>query len=382
MTPDIFRSFRAAARLVSKSVRGGGERSSRPWKASRLVPAPIEAGTRPPRRRHGRARLPRRRPCRDAARAWARGDRARAGRRGTGRNRAHPNSAIGDLAEIAAWTAAIEQAAYEAAAQGMPIFLGGDHSLAAGSIAGVSRRAHEEGEELFVLWLDAHSDFHTLDTTTSGNLHGVPMAYVTGRKSFEGWYPPLVAPVKPENVCMVGLRSVDPAEREALEASPIIVHDMRAIDENGVGPLIAAFLAKVTSRRGILHVSLDVDFLDPEIAPGVGTTVPGGATFREAHLIMEMLHDTGLVRSLDVVELNPFLDVRGQHRPSHGRSHRQPDGPAHPRPADAELVVTASQCSIGCLASGGIGRPLAGNRPAAAARVWPLRRPVSMFRKN
>ena len=226
--------------------------------------------------------------------------------------RRHPNLAIRDIGEIAAWTAAIEKAAYQAAAEGLAMFLGGDHSLAAGSIAGVSRRARQEGEELFVLWLDAHSDFHTLETTQSGNLHGVPMAYVTGCSSFEGWYPPLVAPVKPENVCMVGLRSVDPAEREALRLSPITVHDMRAIDENGIGSLVGAFLAKVASRRGILHVSLDVDFLDPEIAPGVGTTVPGGASFREAHLVMEMLHDTGLVRSLDVVELNPFLDVRGR----------------------------------------------------------------------
>ncbi len=226
--------------------------------------------------------------------------------------RRHPNAAIGDLGEIAAWTAAIEKAAYEAAAQGMPIFLGGDHSLSAGSIAGVSRRAKEKGEELFVLWLDAHSDFHTLDTTTSGNLHGVPMAYVTGRGGFEGWYPPLAAPVKPENVCMVGLRSIDPAERAALERSRITVHDMRAIDENGIGRLVGAFLDKVASRGGILHVSFDVDFLDPEIAPGVGTTVPGGASFREAHLVMEMLHDAGRVRSLDLVELNPFLDERGR----------------------------------------------------------------------
>jgi arginase len=224
----------------------------------------------------------------------------------------HPNPAIRDLGEIAAWTAVIEQAAYEAAAESMPIFLGGDHSLAAGTLSGISRRACERGQELFVLWLDAHPDFHTLDTTQSGNLHGVPMAYVTGRPGFEGWYPPLAAPVKPENVCMVGLRSVDPAEREALKSSPITVHDMRAIDESGIGPLVAAFLEKVAARGGVLHVSLDVDFLDPAIAPGVGTTVPGGATFREAHLVMEMLHDAGLVGSLDLVELNPFLDERGR----------------------------------------------------------------------
>lgn len=226
--------------------------------------------------------------------------------------KSHPNPAIRDLGEIAAWTEVIEAAAHEAAGRGFPIFLGGDHSLAAGSIAGLSRRAREEGEELFVLWLDAHSDYHTLDTTESGNLHGVPMAYVTGRPGFEGHFPPLAAPVKPENVCMVGLRSVDPAERIALAESRITVHDMRSIDEHGIAPLVAEFLDRVVKANGILHVSLDVDFLDPEIAPGVGTTAPGGATFREAHLVMEMLHDCGRVRSLDVVELNPFLDERGR----------------------------------------------------------------------
>lgn len=226
--------------------------------------------------------------------------------------RVHPNAAIGDVAEIAAWTEVIERAAYVAAGRGMPIFLGGDHSIAAGSIAGINRRAEENGRELFVLWLDAHSDYHTLNSTESGNLHGVPMAYVTGRESFDDWFPPLYAPVKPENVCMLGLRSVDPAERAALAASAITVHDMRAIDERGIAPLVRDFLRKVREHNGILHVSLDVDFLDPEIAPGVGTTVPGGATFREAHLIMDLLHDSGVVRSLDVVELNPFLDDRGR----------------------------------------------------------------------
>jgi arginase len=224
----------------------------------------------------------------------------------------HPNGAIKALAEIVAWTEAIADAVYKASGEGMPIVLGGDHSLAAGTLPGLSRRAAESEREFFVLWLDAHPDLHSLETTRSGNLHGVPIAYATGRPGFAGWFPPLAAPVNPAHICMMGLRSVDAAERAALAASGIIVHDMRAIDEQGVAPLLASFLQRVADAQGILHVSLDVDFLDPAIAPGVGTTVPGGATFREAHLVMEMLHDSGLVASLDLVELNPFLDERGR----------------------------------------------------------------------
>jgi arginase len=111
---------------------------------------------------------------------------------------------------------------------------------------------------------------------------------------------------------MMGIRSVDPAERKALAETGVLVHDMRAIDEHGVASLLSRFLREVEAADGLLHVSLDVDFLDPDIAPGVGTTVPGGATFREAHLVMEMLHDSGLVSSLDLVELNPFMDERGR----------------------------------------------------------------------
>ncbi|MGI6855920.1 arginase [Mesorhizobium sp. 1B3] len=228
------------------------------------------------------------------------------------RDVSHPNPAVKALPEIVAWTESIAEAAYRVSAEGMPIVLGGDHSIAAGTLSGLSRRAAEAGRKFFVLWLDAHPDFHTLDTTQSGNLHGVPMAYATGRPGFGGIFPPLPAPVDPRNVCMMGLRSVDPAERKALAEAGVIVHDMRAIDEHGVGPLLDRFLREVAAADGILHVSLDVDFLDPEIAPGVGTTVPGGATFREAHLVMEKLHDSGLVASLDVVELNPFMDERGR----------------------------------------------------------------------
>ncbi|MCJ8518666.1 arginase [Pseudorhizobium tarimense] len=224
----------------------------------------------------------------------------------------HPNAAIHHLPEIAAWTRLLDEVAYRESGDGMPIFLGGDHALSAGTVAGVARRAAETGRPLFVLWLDAHTDLHSLETTESGNLHGVPVAYFTGQAGFAGSFPPLAAPVDPGNVCMIGIRSVDPAEREAVARTGITVHDMRSIDEHGVAALLRGFLEKVAEADGLLHVSLDVDFLDPAVAPAVGTTVPGGASFREAHLVMEMLHDSGLVSSLDLVELNPFLDERGR----------------------------------------------------------------------
>jgi arginase len=225
---------------------------------------------------------------------------------------AHPNKALKALPAIAAWTAALADAAYQMGADAVPIFLGGDHSMSAGTVSGIARRAAELGKPLFVLWLDAHPDFHTLDTTTSGNLHGVPLAYASGLSGFDGYFPRLQAKVSPERICAIGIRSVDPAERVALAEAGVVVHDMRAIDEHGIAPLLRAFLERVAAEGGMLHVSFDVDFLDPAIAPAVGTTVPGGATFREAHLVMEMLHDSGLVTSLDLVELNPFLDERGR----------------------------------------------------------------------
>lgn len=223
-----------------------------------------------------------------------------------------PHPHLRRLPEIAAWIGTVAEAAYQASDGALPVFLGGDHSLAAGTVPGIARRAAEEERPLFVLWLDAHTDFHTLDTTQSGNLHGTPVAYFTGASGFHGCYPVLCYPVSPGNVAMVGIRSVDPAERKALGGSGVTVHDMRALDEHGVGTLVWRFLERVAAANGRLHVSLDVDFLDPSIAPGVGTTAPGGATFREAHLIMEMLHDSGLVSSIDLVELNPFLDERGR----------------------------------------------------------------------
>jgi arginase len=224
----------------------------------------------------------------------------------------HPNAAIRRLPEIAAWTRLLTDVAYRESAEGMPIFMGGDHAMAAGIIPGLARRAAEKDRPFFVLWLDAHTDFHSLDSTDSGNLHGVPVAYFTGRPGFDGYLPGLSHPVDPAHVCMIGIRSVDPAERNAIKDSGVTIHDMRSIDEHGVAVVLREFIATVEAAGGLLHVSLDVDFLDPSVAPAVGTTVPGGATFREAHLVMEMLHDSGLVSSLELVELNPFLDERGR----------------------------------------------------------------------
>jgi arginase len=221
------------------------------------------------------------------------------------------NPLVHDLARTVGWTQTLMQAAQTHAPRGRPIFLGGDHALAAGTIAGMAAHAQSIGKPFFLLWLDAHTDIHTPDTTDSGNLHGTPVGYFTGRPGFDA-FPPLPAPVAHENICMIGLRSVDPSEHDHLADSPMTLLDMRAIDENGIAAPLAAFLDKVAAEDGMLHVSLDVDFLDPAIAPGVGTTVPGGATVREAHLIMEMVCDSGRLCSLDLVELNPFMDERGK----------------------------------------------------------------------
>ena len=215
------------------------------------------------------------------------------------------------LPQTVGWTTALNTAARDVAAQGMPIFMGGDHSLALGTVTGIADHAAQLGRPLFVLWLDAHSDFHTPRTTTSGNLHGTPVAYFTGQDGFDA-FPPVRNPVPTGQICMIGLRSVDPAEHAALANTDMSLADMRAIDEGGIRAPLAEFLDKVVAADGLLHVSLDVDFLDPDIAPAVGTTVPGGATLREAHLVMEMLHDSGLMTSMDLVELNPFLDERGR----------------------------------------------------------------------
>ncbi len=221
------------------------------------------------------------------------------------------NPAVDQLPETVAWTLALMDRVDDAlSAGGLPVVMGGDHSLALGSAAGAAAFARRSGRPLFLLWLDAHSDFHTPLTTSTGNLHGTPLAYINGRDGFDA-FPPFPAPVPAERICMFGIRSVDPAEQAAMQERDIQINDMRVIDERGIVAPLREFLTAVREAGGMLHVSLDVDFLDPSIAPAVGTTVPGGTTFREAHLVMELLHESGLVTSLDLVELNPFLDDRG-----------------------------------------------------------------------
>jgi arginase len=222
-----------------------------------------------------------------------------------------PNPAVHSLAEVLGWTQILSAKVEQALGQdAMPIILGGDHSLALGSVAGAAAFANRKARPLFLLWLDAHSDFHTPLSTTSGNLHGTPVAYIAGRDGFDA-FAPFPAPIPADRICLYGIRSVDPAEHAALLDHDIAINDMRVLDEHGIVAPLRAFLERVRDADGMLHVSLDVDFLDPSIAPAVGTTVPGGTTFREAHLVMELLHESGLVTSLDLVELNPFLDDRG-----------------------------------------------------------------------
>ena len=216
--------------------------------------------------------------------------------------------------EIAGWCRALSARAYEIARSGaVPVFLGGDHSLSMGSVNGVARHWREQGRELFVLWLDAHADYNTPETSPSGNMHGMSAGFLCGESGLDGLLgaEPRAA-ITPRQLDLFGIRSIDPAEKALVKRRGVEVADMRAIDEFGVGVLIRKVIDKVRAANGVLHVSFDVDFVDPPLAPGVGTTVPGGATYREAHLVMELLHDSGLVRSVDVVELNPFLDDRGQ----------------------------------------------------------------------
>ncbi|MDO9436430.1 arginase [Hydrogenophaga sp.] len=215
------------------------------------------------------------------------------------------------LNEVVIWNQTLHDAVFAELALGrLPIVLGGDHCLGLGSISAVARHCREAGKKLRVLWLDAHADFNTSDLTPSGNIHGMPVALLCGMGPPEltgigGTTPAIDASV----VRQIGIRSVDPGEKRLVLQAGLEVFDMRYIDEMGMRHTMEQALMGVDENTH-LHVSFDVDFLDPEVAPGVGTTVRGGPTYREAQLSMEMIADTGRLASLDVMELNPALDVR------------------------------------------------------------------------
>jgi arginase len=216
-------------------------------------------------------------------------------------------------AEIIGWARTLEAASHASLSVGrLPVFLGGDHALSMGTVSGAARYASNTGRPLFVLWLDAHADYNTPATSPSGNMHGMPVAFFTGVDGFDGVLPNDRAIVAPENVFILGVRSIDRDERKSLADAGVNVLDMRALDEHGIAKLLRGVVETVAAAGGMLHVSLDADYLDPSIAPGVGTAVNGGVTWREAHLAMEILADSGMVTSMDIVELNPFLDERGK----------------------------------------------------------------------
>ena len=215
------------------------------------------------------------------------------------------------LAEVAAWNLAVHEAVHAALSAGeMPILLGGDHCLAIGSISAVARHCRQAGKTLRVLWLDAHTDFNTDALTPTGNTHGMPVAVLCGHGPAELTSIGGVSPAThPSAFRQIGIRSVDEGEKRFVRQSGMEVFDMRHIDEVGMKRTMEAALAGMDDNTH-LHVSFDVDFLDASFAPGVGTAVKGGPTYREAQLCMEMIADTGRMASLDVMELIPALDVR------------------------------------------------------------------------
>ena len=227
-----------------------------------------------------------------------------------------PQGGYRHLREVRAWSEAVRAAVGQALQGGdLPILLGGDHCLAMGSISAVARHCRQLGKKLRVLWLDAHADFNTSALTPSGNLHGMPVAVLCGHGPAElvglGGFSEQDPALKPKWVRQIGIRSVDPGEKRFVHEQGLEVFDMRYIDEMGMRHAMELALATLDENTH-LHVSFDVDFLDPDIAPGVGTTIPGGPTYREAQLCMEMIADTGRLASLDIMELNPALDVRNK----------------------------------------------------------------------
>jgi len=194
---------------------------------------------------------------------------------------------------------------------GLPLVLGGDHSLAAGSVAATAEFVRREGKPLGLIWVDAHGDMNTPDISSSGNVHGMPLASLLGPEPAELSRIGGVSPkVLPEHTVLIGIRNLDEREKEIVRASRVHVFTMKDIDREGIASVVERALALAGRGTGGLHVSFDLDVCDPTIAPGVGTPVKGGLDYREAHMVMEMIADSGLLRALDLVEVNPILDDR------------------------------------------------------------------------
>src|SRR5687768_15376390 len=220
-----------------------------------------------------------------------------------------PHAGYRHLPEVVEWNRLVMEASLAELRLGrMPVLLGGDHCLGLGSITAVARHCRETGKKLRVLWLDAHADFNTSEVTPSGNVHGMPVACLCGLGPRELTHLGGSAPaLDPADIRQIGIRSVDPGEKKLVKEYGLDVYDMRYIDEVGMRRAMEEALEGVDADTHV-HVSFDVDFLDPGIAPGVGTTIPGGPTYREAQLVMEMIADTGRMGSLDIMELNPAFD--------------------------------------------------------------------------
>jgi arginase len=224
-----------------------------------------------------------------------------------------PQSGYRHFDQVVAWNRAVMDAELaELEAGRMPILLGGDHCLGIGSISAVARYCRERNRKLRVFWLDAHADFNTSEISPSGNIHGMPVACLCGLgppelTEMSGTVPAITA----DKVRQIGIRSVDPNEKKLVHQAGLEIFDMRYIDEVGMRQVMQEALAGL-DENSHLHVSFDVDFLDPSIAPAVGTTVPGGPSYREAQLCMEMIADTRLAASLDIMELNPAMDERNR----------------------------------------------------------------------
>jgi arginase len=220
-----------------------------------------------------------------------------------------PTEGYRHLPEVVAWNRAVMDAVGSALrADMLPILLGGDHCLGVGSITAVAQHCRDTGRKLRVLWLDAHADFNTHEVTPSGNVHGMPVACLCGLGPREMTELGGAAPaLRAEDIRQIGIRSVDAGEKRLVKEYGLDIYDMRYIDEIGIKRAMEEALEGIDADTHV-HVSFDVDFLDPAIAPGVGTTVPGGPNYREAQLVMEMIADTGRLGSLDIVELNPAFD--------------------------------------------------------------------------